>query len=79
MLQILLFGHDFDQVQAASDCVLAETKEAEKVSRQKEALSPETLGHHCFVQNHAMFGDASLSGTNEILCRLCSLKTEVHV
>ena len=46
-------------MQAARECVLAETKEAEKVSRQKEALSPKTLGHNFFVQNHTLFGDAS--------------------
>ena len=53
-------------MQAASECVLAETKEAE-VSRQKEALSPETLGHNFFVQNHTMFGDASLNGKSKTL------------
>ena len=54
-------------MQAASECVLAETKEAEKVSRQKEALSPETLGHNFFVQNHTMLGDASLNGKSKTL------------
>lgn len=66
-------------MQAARECVLAETKEAEKVSRQKEALSPKKLGHNFFVQNHTMFGDASLSGKSKTLCHSYNLKNEVHV